>query len=72
MIRNDHRAAIYDNPSIDAVIDFKWNAAKQYFLRNIFVYFIFALTYALIIDSIRGVDLNVSEYILYFLPLVLR
>ncbi|CAG8597864.1 11017_t:CDS:2 [Funneliformis caledonium] len=54
MIRNDNSAAIYDNPSIAAVIDFKWNAARKYFLRHVVVYFVFALTYALLTSAIKG------------------
>ncbi|GBB96952.1 hypothetical protein RclHR1_02880018 [Rhizophagus clarus] len=46
MIRNENRAEIYDNPSIAAIIDFKWNAARSYFLRQIFLYFMFALPYS--------------------------
>ncbi|CAI2165825.1 1963_t:CDS:2, partial [Funneliformis geosporum] len=74
MIRNDNSAAIYDNPSIAAVIDFKWNAARKYFLRHVFVYFAFALTYALITSAIKGSNrviakveayLNVYSFLAY-------
>ncbi|CAB5181139.1 unnamed protein product, partial [Rhizophagus irregularis] len=47
MVRNENRAEIYDNPSIAAIIDFKWNSAKKLFLRQVFIHLVFAFIYAL-------------------------
>src|SRR3954471_13477911 len=38
MIRNENSAEIYDNPSIAAIIDFKWNTARKFFFRQILLY----------------------------------
>ncbi|GBC07559.1 hypothetical protein RclHR1_07530008 [Rhizophagus clarus] len=56
MIRNENSAEIYDNPSIAAMIDFKWNLARNFFFRQILLYFIFAVDFALIVGAIRGID----------------
>jgi hypothetical protein len=56
MIRKDlkeNSAEIYDNPSIAAVIDFKWNAAKNYFLRHALTYVIFAFIFAILTNAIK-------------------
>jgi hypothetical protein len=47
MIRNDNSAEIYDNPSMAAITDFKWNASRAFFLRHILMYSIFALVFAI-------------------------
>ena len=44
-----------------AVIDFKWSAARKYFLRHAFAYFIFAFNIALITDVIKGVNEKMFE-----------
>jgi hypothetical protein len=54
MIRKDISAEIYDNPSMAAVIDFKWKAARNHFLRHSLIYIVFALTFAFVTDSIKG------------------
>ncbi|RIA85669.1 hypothetical protein C1645_830442 [Glomus cerebriforme] len=54
MIRKDDSAEIYDNPSMAAVIDFKWNAARNHFLRHALIYLMYALIYAILTDSIKG------------------
>ncbi|PKC55917.1 hypothetical protein RhiirA1_474800, partial [Rhizophagus irregularis] len=48
MIRADNGAEIYDNPSMAAVIDFKWNAARNHFLRHALIYVVFALLFAIL------------------------
>ncbi|RGB23517.1 hypothetical protein C1646_774371 [Rhizophagus diaphanus] len=61
MIRNDNSAEIYDNPSIAAIIDFKWNLARSYFFRQILLYFIFTMCYALLV-------INFKERTIFRLP----
>ncbi|GBB88830.1 hypothetical protein RclHR1_15440001 [Rhizophagus clarus] len=56
MILNENSAEIYDNPSIAAIIDFKWNLARGYYFRQILLYFIFAVNFALIVRAIDGTD----------------
>ncbi|GES91142.1 hypothetical protein GLOIN_2v1471210 [Rhizophagus clarus] len=56
MILNENSAEIYDNPSIAAIIDFKWNLARGYYFRQILLYLIFAVNFALIVRAIDGVD----------------
>src|SRR5688572_12954829 len=57
MIRNDNSAEIYDNPTIAAVIDSKWKAAKWYFFRHALCYFIFGLIFAIIAIGFRPSDM---------------
>ncbi|PKK61042.1 hypothetical protein RhiirC2_817389 [Rhizophagus irregularis] len=54
MIRNENSAEIYDNPSIAAIIDFKWNLARSFFFRKILLYFIFTMCYGLMVYSFKG------------------
>ncbi|RHZ77515.1 hypothetical protein Glove_177g116 [Diversispora epigaea] len=39
---------IYQTPTMMAVLDFKWPAARQYFIRHIFVYIFYAVSYTII------------------------
>jgi hypothetical protein len=56
MIREESNAEIYDNPSMAAVIDFKWNAARNHFLRHGLIYVVFSILYAYIVGAIKGTD----------------
>ncbi|GBC38196.1 uncharacterized protein OCT59_005945 [Rhizophagus irregularis] len=56
MIRADNGAEIYDNPSMAAVIDFKWNAARNHFLRHALIYVVFALLFAILNGAIKGIN----------------
>ncbi|GES77851.1 hypothetical protein GLOIN_2v1870320 [Rhizophagus clarus] len=58
MIRNSDSAEIYDNPSIAAVIDYKWSSAKGFFLRHALMYLVFALMFSFVANTIK--DINVS------------
>jgi hypothetical protein len=73
MIRKDNSAEIYDNPSMAAVIDFKWKAARNHFLRRSFIYVIFGLTFALIIGvnksaskAVNSASLGLFIYVLMY------
>ncbi|CAI2196057.1 1493_t:CDS:2, partial [Funneliformis geosporum] len=37
----------YDNPAMEACIDFKWEAARAYFLRHLLLFIVFSITFAL-------------------------
>jgi len=52
----ENNAELYDNPSIAAIIDFKWNAAKNYFLRHALTYVIFAFTFFILTSVIKGAE----------------
>ncbi|CAG8710957.1 22959_t:CDS:2, partial [Rhizophagus irregularis] len=72
MIREDNAAQIYDNPSMAAVIDFKWKAARNYFLRHALIYVVFAFLFAIITNAIKGISERISSaswlaLVLYFL-----
>ncbi|RGB22453.1 hypothetical protein C1646_822539 [Rhizophagus diaphanus] len=58
MIRADNGAEIYDNPSMAAVIDFKWNAARNHFLRHALIYVVFALLFAFLNGAIKGISFD--------------
>ncbi|RHZ80014.1 hypothetical protein Glove_139g244 [Diversispora epigaea] len=42
---------IYQTPTIMAVLDFKWSAARRYFIRHIFMYIFYAISYIITIIS---------------------
>ncbi|CAG8549358.1 11986_t:CDS:2 [Funneliformis mosseae] len=53
MIRNDYTTEIYDNPSIAAVIDYKWNVARTYFVRQALTYLAFGLSYTILSNTME-------------------
>ncbi|PKC08483.1 hypothetical protein RhiirA5_477038 [Rhizophagus irregularis] len=66
MIRNNDSAEIYDNPSIAAIIDYKWNSARGFFLRHAILYLLFALMFSFVADAVKDISLamqgNNSKY----------
>ncbi|CAI2174956.1 10646_t:CDS:2, partial [Funneliformis geosporum] len=38
---------LYDNPAMEACIDFKWEAARAHFLRQLLIFIVFSTTFAL-------------------------
>jgi hypothetical protein len=71
MIREDNSAEIYDNPSMAAVIDFKWKAARNHFLRHGLIYVVYALLFALINGAIKGADDKITSDLWAFILIVL-
>ncbi|CAB4425400.1 unnamed protein product [Rhizophagus irregularis] len=57
MIRNNDSAEIYDNPSIAAIIDYKWNSARGFFLRHAILYLLFALMFSFVADAVKDISL---------------
>ncbi|CAI2164382.1 16680_t:CDS:10 [Funneliformis geosporum] len=45
-----------DNPAMEACIDFKWNAAKNYFYRHLLLFMAFSFMFALVSGIIPDVD----------------
>jgi hypothetical protein len=60
MIRNNDSAEIYDNPSIAAIIDYKWNSARGFFLRHAILYLLFALMFSFVADAIKEISLAIQ------------
>ncbi|RIA85727.1 hypothetical protein C1645_830367 [Glomus cerebriforme] len=56
----DNRTTIFSNPSFAALIDYKWRKAQLHFLRDMLVYFIFALSFSFI-TSIFPDDKNITN-----------
>ncbi|CAG8578389.1 15993_t:CDS:2 [Funneliformis mosseae] len=54
MIRYDYTTEIYDNPSMAAVIDYKWSKAKKYFTMQALTRLVFGASYAILSNSIHG------------------
>jgi hypothetical protein len=75
MIRSEDRAEIFDNPSIAAIIDFKWNTARGYYLRQIFLYIMFALAYGLRAEDVLrlysklGLSESANSFYVYIIKL---
>ncbi|CAH1764504.1 7090_t:CDS:10, partial [Entrophospora sp. SA101] len=71
-VKHDKHGLIYDNPSIEAVIDFKWSSARNHFLRHTALYFIFALLFGLLTGAVKNDSLiyngnaNIGEKIITF------
>ncbi|PKK60595.1 hypothetical protein RhiirC2_856762 [Rhizophagus irregularis] len=48
IIRLDNSNDIFDNPVMEAAINYKWPSARNYFLRLFFIYILFAICFAVI------------------------
>ncbi|CAG8456684.1 7996_t:CDS:2 [Diversispora eburnea] len=51
VIHEEKGYEIYQTPTIMAVLDFKWSAARRYFIRHIFIYIFYAISYTVTITS---------------------
>ncbi|GBC40667.1 uncharacterized protein OCT59_029180 [Rhizophagus irregularis] len=71
MIREDNGAEIYDNPSIAAVIDFKWKAARNHFLRHALIYVVFAFLFAIINGAIEVIGEKIASGYINIVMLIL-
>ncbi|RHZ78120.1 hypothetical protein Glove_167g89 [Diversispora epigaea] len=54
VIRRDKNGITFDNPAIEAVIDFKWGAARNHFLRHAALYFTFAMLFGIITGAVKN------------------
>ncbi|CAI2170783.1 7251_t:CDS:10 [Funneliformis geosporum] len=61
---------LYDNPAMEACINFKWQAAQYHFLRQFFLFIAFSLSFAIISGIIRNPHVYPSDqyiaYIIFF------
>ncbi|CAI2166361.1 3775_t:CDS:2 [Funneliformis geosporum] len=48
LLSNSKNEHLYDNPAMEACIDFKWGAARNRFLRFFVMFIVFSFTFALI------------------------
>ncbi|RHZ78060.1 hypothetical protein Glove_168g167 [Diversispora epigaea] len=60
VIREEKSYEIYQSPIIMAVLDFKWPAARRYFLRHIIMYMLYILGFVL---SIGAHDSKQTDYL---------
>ncbi|RHZ44913.1 hypothetical protein Glove_707g26 [Diversispora epigaea] len=51
VIHEEKGSEIYQTPTIMAVLEFKWAAARPYFIRHIFTYILYAISYTVIVIS---------------------
>ncbi|CAG8587113.1 9879_t:CDS:2 [Diversispora eburnea] len=54
VIKRDKNGITFDNPAIEAVIDFKWGAARNHFLRHAALYFTFAMLFGIITGAVKN------------------
>lgn len=54
VIKRDKNGVTFDNPSIEAVINFKWEAARNHFLQHAALYFTFALLFGIITGAVKN------------------
>ncbi|CAJ0828573.1 2169_t:CDS:2, partial [Entrophospora sp. SA101] len=53
-IRKDKNGITLDNPSVEAIIDFKWRAARNHFIRHCILYSSFALLFGVITGAVKN------------------
>ncbi len=46
LIRTNENEFLYDNPAMEACINFKWSAAKNHFIRHFLLFIVFSLAFA--------------------------
>ncbi|CAG8456665.1 7995_t:CDS:10 [Diversispora eburnea] len=51
VIHEEKGYEIFQTPTIMAVLDFKWSEARRYFIRHIFIYIFYAISYTVTIIS---------------------
>ncbi|CAI2171670.1 19816_t:CDS:10 [Funneliformis geosporum] len=54
VIRKDKNGMVFDNPAMEAVIDFKWESARNHFLRHAFLFFCFAGLFCVLTGAVRN------------------
>jgi hypothetical protein len=46
VLKLDNKATLFSNPSLAALVDYKWRTTQSHFLRHSFLYILFALFFA--------------------------
>ncbi|CAB4387460.1 unnamed protein product [Rhizophagus irregularis] len=54
VVRKDKDGMIFDNPAMEAVIDFKWEYARSHFLRHALLFVCFALLFAVLTGALKN------------------
>lgn len=52
VLARDNRETIFSNPSLAALVDYKWRTTQSYFLRHSLIYIFFALFFSFIMNII--------------------
>src|SRR4051794_37042795 len=63
VLARDNRATLFSNPSLAALVDYKWRTTQSYFLRHSFLYILFALSFSFIANVIRINDKLIADII---------
>jgi hypothetical protein len=66
-IRQDENEVFYDNPAMEACINFKWESARNHFIRHIILYILYALSFGLITGVINYKNYEKISYLYYFI-----
>lgn len=61
VIRKDRDGVVLDNPAMEAVIDFKWESARNHFLRHIFLFSTFAILFAVLTGAVKNSFVSVEN-----------
>ncbi|PKC61787.1 hypothetical protein RhiirA1_523603 [Rhizophagus irregularis] len=54
IVRNEKDDDIFDNPAMEAAINYKWVPTRNYFLRVFFIYILFAACFAALVGCYLG------------------
>ncbi|CAG8593274.1 6937_t:CDS:2, partial [Funneliformis mosseae] len=54
VIRKDKNGMLFDNPAMEAVIDFKWGSARNHFMRHALLFFCFAGLFCVLTGAVRN------------------
>jgi hypothetical protein len=54
IVRNEKDDDIFDNPAMEAAINYKWGPTKNYFLRVFITYFLYAACFAALVGCYLG------------------
>ncbi|CAI2190107.1 18742_t:CDS:2, partial [Funneliformis geosporum] len=63
-IRHDENDEYYDNPAMEACINFKWKSARNHFILQIILYMLYALSFGLLTGVVGVFKAGVLFYIL--------
>ncbi|KAF0473746.1 transient receptor potential channel pyrexia-like [Gigaspora margarita] len=69
LINKGERDILFENPSMGAVMNWMWYSCKSYWIRSLYFYFLYFLTYSIIIWAYIS-QLQVAGTLLHFLIII--
>ncbi|RHZ85969.1 hypothetical protein Glove_57g94 [Diversispora epigaea] len=66
VINEEKSYEIYQTPTIMAVLDFKWSAARRYFIRHFVMYIFYAISFLIAVIPYSDAILKISLFVYFY------